>query len=58
MPIIYEDIIRKVGKAIASLYTRDQYLIINDVSERSISHKLGCYLQFFFKDFDVDCEYI
>ena len=31
--------------------------IINDVSERSISHKLAVYLQDAFPEYHVDCEY-
>ncbi len=44
-------------KALELLFAHDGYLIYNDISERSISHKLGCYMQQKFKFFDVDCEY-
>ncbi|RAK05000.1 hypothetical protein C8C77_13631 [Halanaerobium saccharolyticum] len=39
------------------LYFYDFYLIKNDLNERSIMHKLGCYLKKYFNDFNIDCEY-
>ena len=43
------------------LYEKDQYLINNEVnqyvSERSITHKLGCYLSGLINEYDVDCEF-
>lgn len=43
------------------LYDNDQYLISTEghyyVSERSIAHKLGCYLSHLIKEYDVDCEF-
>jgi hypothetical protein len=39
------------------LYKNDLLLIENNVSERSISHKLAEYLQDEFPDWNVDCEY-
>ncbi len=50
-------VINPIFNAISILYKRDYYLIQNNVSERSISHKLGCYLQVLYNDYDVDCEY-
>lgn len=46
-----------VDLAINKLLERDIFLLQNDVNERSISHKLGCYLQELFPDWQVDCEY-
>jgi len=43
--------------SLKKLTENDQFLLVHDVSERSISHKLGVYLSQYFKDFDVDCEY-
>jgi hypothetical protein len=40
-----------------TLIEKDQFLLVHDVSERSISHRLGVYLSQYFKEFDVDCEY-
>lgn len=51
----------KIDKALDQLYEKDAYLICFDdkfhVSERSITHKLGCYLAPLFESYDVDCEY-
>ena len=51
----------KIDKALDQLYEKDAYLICFDdkfhVSERSITHKLGCYLAQLFESYDVDCEY-
>jgi len=51
------NIINKVKNAISKLYRRDEYLLINDLNERTIAHKLASYLQEEFFDLDVDCEY-
>jgi DNA-binding transcriptional regulator WhiA len=40
-----------------TLIEKDQFLLVHDVSERSISHRLGVYLSQYFKGLDVDCEY-
>ena len=51
----------KIDKALDQLYEKNAYLICFDdkfhVSERSITHKLGCYLAPLFESYDVDCEY-
>lgn len=52
-----------VNKAFEMLYTNDKYLLVNDVSERAITHKFGTYLQILLGNkeelckYDVDCEY-
>lgn len=48
-----------VNNAIEQLYEKDAYLLKRDVNERSISHKLACYLQqkLEHEGWDVDCEY-
>ena len=53
----FEEIKEKVIDSIKELYSEDYYIIDNDVSERSITHKLAIYLQNQFTDYDVDCEY-
>jgi hypothetical protein len=55
MPL--DEILRRFQSAIDQLLARDEYLLRHDVSERSITHKLGFYLQGFFPEWDVDCEY-
>ena len=47
----------KIKQGLNVLLTRDSYLLINDVSERSITHKLGEYYQYIFPEWNVDCEY-
>lgn len=50
-------IIEKVDSSINILFENDKWLIENDLSEQSISHKLGEYLQHNFPELNVDCEY-
>ncbi len=47
----------RLKAAVERLIERDSYLLRQRVHERSISHKLGCYLQEQFPGWDVDCEY-
>ncbi len=52
------DVVRtRLEVAVERLLERDLYLLTLNVHERSISHKLGCYLQEQFPVWDVDCEY-
>ena len=41
------------------LYQKDQFLLnaANNLTERSVTHRMGMYLQSIFPDLDVDCEY-
>ncbi|OPX45118.1 hypothetical protein CLHUN_10050 [Ruminiclostridium hungatei] len=49
---------RRINIAIDTLRVNDNYLLINDVNERSIAHKLAVYMeQTFGRDYDIDCEY-
>ncbi len=47
--------------AMRDLFSNDMYLITNDASERSITHRFGIYLESHLKslglDLHVDCEY-
>ena len=52
-----EEVQDRVNRSIYELYERDYDLIKLDVNERSITHKLGEYLQQQFPDWNVDCEY-
>jgi len=52
-----EDIIRRLKLAISSVIIKDNWLLINNLSEQSISHKLAEYLQYLFVYYDIDCEY-
>ncbi|MHB1758467.1 MAG: hypothetical protein ACYCT9_13360 [Leptospirillum sp.] len=51
------EIERVVKKATDSLLADDGDLLRNDVNERSITHRLACYLQELFPEWNVDCEY-
>lgn len=51
-------IIRRLKIAIDTLRVNDNYLLKNDVSERSIVHRLAVYLESTFgRDYHIDCEY-
>ena len=43
--------------AIDKLLSEDRYLFTCDANERSLTHRLACYLQCEFADWHVDCEY-
>jgi hypothetical protein len=43
--------------ALSDLLENDEYLLFRDVNERSITHRFAMYLQTYFEDWDVDCEY-
>jgi hypothetical protein len=47
----------RITAALRDLFERDHELLHRDVNERSITHKLACYLGNQFPDYDVDCEY-
>jgi hypothetical protein len=47
----------QLKKAIEILFEKDNWLLTQDLSEQSISHKLAEYLQDCFPDYNVDCEY-
>jgi hypothetical protein len=46
-----------VQQAIDKLLQKDIWLLANDTSEQSISHKIAFYLQPLFANYNVDCEY-
>lgn len=52
-----DDVRRRLESAIQKLLHRDRELLVRDVNERSITHRLAMYLQEQFTDLDVDCEY-
>lgn len=51
------EIIARVRASIKILEDRDRWLLENDLSERSITHRLAYHLQHFFNGYNVDCEY-
>jgi len=46
-----------VRQALESVLDKDIWLLTNDLSEQSISHRIAYYLEPLFNDFNVDCEY-
>lgn len=52
-----EELEKKVNKALDKLRKNDEFLLKNEVNERTITHKLAEYLYQEFEEWDVDCEY-
>jgi hypothetical protein len=48
-----------IEKMLNILYEKDKFLLSrkNDLTERSITHRMGMYLQELFPELHVDCEY-
>jgi hypothetical protein len=44
-------------KAVENFVDNEKFLLLNDLNERTISHNLAEYLQKYFQDYNVDCEY-
>ena len=44
-------------KAISEFLLKECFLLKHDINERSITHKLAEYVQKYFSDYNVDCEY-
>ncbi len=53
----FEEVKQKVQTALKKLREQDTFLIQANTNERTISHKLGEYLQVEFPTMKVDCEY-
>ncbi|MFW3340061.1 hypothetical protein ACN9JY_10010 [Aliarcobacter butzleri] len=47
----------KIEQALKKLKDRDSILLEYNLNERTISHKLGIYIENIFTGYDVDCEY-
>jgi hypothetical protein len=47
----------KVIQAFQELVATDPFLLINDVNERSLTHRLAIYLEKRFPGYHIDCEY-
>jgi hypothetical protein len=48
---------KQVVATIREFLRRDRALLIYDVNERSVTHRLAGYVQTQFRGWDVDCEY-
>jgi len=51
------EIIKNVSECIDELVVNEKSIILNDICERTIAHKLAEYLQKRFPNYNVDCEY-
>lgn len=57
-PVMDPDLVKsRVQRAVNRLADLDEFLLVNDVHEQAVSHKLGMYLDQEFPLWDVDCEY-
>jgi hypothetical protein len=52
-----DEVKRAVNEALRRFYLNDRYLIDHNVNERSLTFRLGFYLQQIFSGWDVDCEF-
>lgn len=50
-------IVKSIKEGIDRLGQQDTWLWQNDLSERSLAHRLAVYLEPLFPGYDVDCEY-
>lgn len=44
-------------KAIEEFLQKENFLLSEDLNERAMTHKLAEYIQKYFQDYNVDCEY-
>jgi hypothetical protein len=51
------EIEEKISEALSRFLRTDEYLLRNDLSERSIAHRLAVCLESVFPRWHVDCEY-
>jgi len=52
-----QDVHRRISQALETLHAKDQYLLDQDVHERTIAQRLAIYLEHEFAGWHVDCEY-
>lgn len=52
-----EEIQRHLEQALQELIAKDSHLLINNLSEQSMTHRLALHLTPKFSVYDVDCEY-
>jgi hypothetical protein len=48
---------RFISSALEKLEVREKNIILNDINERTIAHRLAVYLGEYFKEYDIDVEY-
>jgi len=52
-----EEIEEIINLAIKELIEKDKYLLEVNINERTITHRLAIYLEQYFENWNVDCEY-
>jgi hypothetical protein len=53
----FDELKSRVNEAVNHFRNADDYLLINDACERALVHRLAVWLERFFPEWDVDCEY-
>lgn len=53
----FNEIRQKVREALQEVLTNDRHLLIHNINEPAISHRLAVYLEPKFHGFHIDCEY-
>ena len=53
----FDEIKNILIEAVKNVVMEDAYLLLHDINELAITHRLAMYLTPQFKGFDVDCEY-
>ncbi len=54
---MHELIEKALHESISKLLRSDADILINDINERTISHRLAIYIEPYFSGWNVDCEY-
>jgi len=54
---MYKLIEKALSESIDQLLRADEYLLLSDANERTISHRLAIYIESHFLGWNVDCEY-
>lgn len=52
-----DKITANIDKALEEFTKEDKYLLENNACERSMAHRIACFLENGFPGYDVDCEY-
>lgn len=53
----FHEINQKITEALQKVIDTDRYLLVHDINEPTISHRLAVYLEPKFHGFNTDCEY-
>jgi hypothetical protein len=53
----FDELQWRVNEAVNNFRQADEYLLTNDACERALVHRFAVWLERFFPEWDVDCEY-